>query len=112
LTDLVFGHSAENLLADIWSNTPVLSELREGLPHRLDGICGDCLMKGICLGSCIAQNYYKTKSMWAPYWFCEEARKRGLFPEARVFQEWIARDDRNYDMDQVPKVLRVKSGST
>ena len=112
VTDLVFGHSAENLLADIWSNTPVLSELREGLPHRLDGICGDCLMKGICLGSCIAQNYYKTKSMWAPYWFCEEARKRGLFPEARVFQEWIARDDRNYDMDQVPKVLRVKSGST
>jgi SynChlorMet cassette radical SAM/SPASM protein ScmF len=109
--DLVFGHSAEDLLADIWSNTPVLSKLREGLPHRLDGICGDCLMKGICLGSCIAQNYYKTKSMWAPYWFCAEARKRGFFPEARVFQEGITRDDRNYDMDQGPKVHKLKTGS-
>jgi len=109
--DLVFGHSAEDLLADIWSNTPVLSKLREGLPHRLDGICGDCLMKGICLGSCVAQNYFSSRSIWAPFWFCEEAQKVGLFPEARVFQEGITRDGRNYDMDQVPKALKLKSGS-
>ncbi|UCG63714.1 MAG: SynChlorMet cassette radical SAM/SPASM protein ScmF [Deltaproteobacteria bacterium] len=109
--DLVFGHAATDPLEEVWNNTSVLLELREGLPHRLHGICSDCLMKEICLGSCIAQNYYKTKSMWAPYWFCEEARKRGLFPEARMFQEGIIRDGRNYDMVQAPKVVRVKSGS-
>jgi hypothetical protein len=41
-------------------------------------------MKGRCLGSCIAQNYYTSKSLWAPYWYCAQARERGLFPETRV----------------------------
>jgi SynChlorMet cassette radical SAM/SPASM protein ScmF len=111
VSDLVFGHAITDPLEDVWNNTPILLELRKGLPRHLEGICGDCLMKGICLGSCIAQNYYKTKSMWAPYWFCEEAQNLGLFPEARVFQEGTTRDGRNYDMDQVPKVLKLKSGS-
>jgi SynChlorMet cassette radical SAM/SPASM protein ScmF len=81
---LVFGHTAEDRLEDIWKKTKVLNELREGLTHRLEGICGDCLMKAICLGSCIAQNYYRSKKLWAPFWYCEEARKAGLFPETRM----------------------------
>jgi hypothetical protein len=36
------------------------------------------------LGSCIAQNYYRGKSIWAPYWYCEQARNQGLFPETRI----------------------------
>jgi len=81
---LVFGHTAKDPLEDIWDNTPVLQELREGLPHRFEGICGECLMKSRCLGSCIAQNYYRSKNLWAPYWFCEEANRRGLFAETRL----------------------------
>jgi SynChlorMet cassette radical SAM/SPASM protein ScmF len=83
--DLVFGHAGTDLLADVWKNTPVLQELRQGLPKRLGGICGDCLMKGTCLGSCIAQNYYRSKNLWEPYWYCENAWNRGLFPETRMF---------------------------
>ncbi len=83
VSDLVFGHAATDSLEDIWNNTPVLVELRSGLPHRFEGVCGDCLMKGMCLGSCVAQNYYRSRSIWAPYWFCEEAYKQGLFPETR-----------------------------
>jgi SynChlorMet cassette radical SAM/SPASM protein ScmF len=82
--DLVFGHAATDSLEDIWNKTSVLNELREALPQRLEGICGDCLMKGTCLGSCIAQNYYRDKNLWAPFWFCQEARSLGLFPESRV----------------------------
>ena len=82
--ELVFGHAAKNRLADIWENNPVLKELREGLPHRFEGICGDCVMKGICLGSCVAQNYYSSKNLWAGYWYCEQAKKVGLFPGSRV----------------------------
>jgi SynChlorMet cassette radical SAM/SPASM protein ScmF len=85
--DLVFGHAATDSIEDIWTRTPILLELREGLPNRLEGICGDCLMKGICLGSCVAQNYYSSKSIWAPSWFCEEAYDRGLLPETRVLPE-------------------------
>jgi SynChlorMet cassette radical SAM/SPASM protein ScmF len=78
------GHAATDHLEDIWNNTPVLVELRGGLPQRFEGICGDCLMRELCLGSCIAQNYYRGKSIWAPYWYCEQARNQGLFPETRI----------------------------
>ena len=48
--ELVFGHASKDSLADVWKDNPVLREIREGLPRRLGGICGECLMKGICLG--------------------------------------------------------------
>ena len=82
--ELVFGHASRDSLPDVWSGSPVLKEIREGMPHRLEGVCGECLMKGVCLGSCIAQNYYRSRSLWAPFWFCEEAMREGLFPEARL----------------------------
>ena len=82
--ELIFGHAAKDRLEDIWDNNPVLLEIREGLPDRLGGICGDCFMKSLCLGDCLAQNFYSTKNLWAPFWFCEEARKKGIFPESRI----------------------------
>ncbi len=82
--DLVFGEASSDRLKDVWETTDVLNALRSGLTDRLEGICGDCLMKNFCLGSCIAQNYYLSKSLWAPFWFCEEAYKRGLFLETRL----------------------------
>jgi SynChlorMet cassette radical SAM/SPASM protein ScmF len=82
--DLVFGNPATDRLEEVWNTTPILLELREGLPERFEGICRDCLMKGICLGSCIAQNYYSSKNIWAPFWYCEQAHRLGLFPETRM----------------------------
>jgi SynChlorMet cassette radical SAM/SPASM protein ScmF len=82
--ELVFGHAAADRLEDIWNNTPVLVELREGMANRFEGICGECLMKSWCQGSCVAQNYYRSKNLWAGHWYCEEAFKRGLFPESRL----------------------------
>jgi SynChlorMet cassette radical SAM/SPASM protein ScmF len=83
--DLIFGHAVRDRLEDVWNGNPVIQELREGLPSRLQGICGECLMKRVCLGSCVAQNFYRSKSLWAPNWYCEEAAKQTLFPETRVF---------------------------
>jgi len=82
--ELVFGRAATNQLKDVWNNTPVYLELREGIPHRFEGICGKCLMRGSCLGSCVAQNYYRSKNFWAGNWYCEEAHQHGLFPETRI----------------------------
>jgi SynChlorMet cassette radical SAM/SPASM protein ScmF len=82
--ELAFGHSEKDSLADIWKNAKILKQIREGLPVMLEGICGDCLMKEVCLGSCIAQNYYKTQNLFSPFWYCEEAGKKGLFPEHRL----------------------------
>ena len=84
ISELVFGRAGADPLEEVWQKNPVLNELRSGLPDGLDGVCSRCLMKQRCMGSCIAQNYYRTGNFWGPYWFCEQAKKRGLFPESRI----------------------------
>ena len=83
LPELAFGHAGRDTLKDIWHGNPVLKEIRKGLPRRFKGICGECLMKGICQGHCLAQHYSRSRDFWSPYWFCEEAEKEGLFPANR-----------------------------
>jgi len=82
--DLIFGEVGKDRLETVWKENSILKALREGLPERLEGVCGRCLMKGLCLGSCVAQNYYSNGNLWAPYWFCEQAEKAGLFPASRL----------------------------
>jgi hypothetical protein len=40
-------------------------------------------MKGACVGSCIAQNYYRSGNLRGGYWYCEESIAKGLFTVAR-----------------------------
>jgi SynChlorMet cassette radical SAM/SPASM protein ScmF len=93
VSELVFGEVGENSLETIWMENQVLQELREGMPSKLEGVCARCLMKHLCLGSCVAQNYYTAGDLWAPYWFCQQADEAGLFPESRlgaIMKEGIA----------------------
>ncbi|MGB9597889.1 MAG: SynChlorMet cassette radical SAM/SPASM protein ScmF [Candidatus Poribacteria bacterium] len=82
--ELIFGHAKKDRLEDVWNGNPILQEIREGIPMKLEGICGDCLMKARCFGSCVAQNYYRYKRLWAPFWFCEQADEKWLFPKSRT----------------------------
>ena len=82
--ELVYGRAGIGHLAEIWQTHPLLQELREGLPNRLEGVCGDCLMKKVCLGSCVAMNYQQGQGLLAPYWFCARAYEEGLFPASRL----------------------------
>jgi len=82
--ELVFGHAVNDLLEVVWNETPVLHEIREGLPRRFEGVCGQCLMKALCNGSCIAQNFYRDRYLWAGNWYCEDAFRKGLFPASRL----------------------------
>lgn len=83
LPEMVFGHAEKDSVVEVWNTSPVLNQIREGLTERLEGICSECLMKGLCLGSCLAQNYYRTGDLWGPFWFCAKAREKGLFPRTR-----------------------------
>jgi SynChlorMet cassette radical SAM/SPASM protein ScmF len=83
MPELVFGHAGTDGLKEIWKDSPMINMLREGLPHKLEGVCGECVFRNKCMGNCIAQSYYRNKSLWSPYWYCEEADKAGLFPETR-----------------------------
>jgi radical SAM protein with 4Fe4S-binding SPASM domain len=80
----VFGRVGKDPLDHVWRDNGTLQELRAGLPDSLKGVCGRCLMKHSCLGSCIAQNYYSTGSLWEPHWFCQQAEEAGLFPLSRL----------------------------
>lgn len=84
IPELVFGNAHRDRLKDVWLDNPMIKELREGLPRRLEGICKECTLIRICKGTCVAQNYNVTGSLWAPHWYCEEAHKRGLFPSTRM----------------------------
>lgn len=81
---LIFGQVGVEALDEIWRNNAVLNQLRASVPGGLDGVCGRCVMKHLCLGSCIAQNYYHSGRLTAPFWFCEQAEAAGLFPESRL----------------------------
>ncbi|MFH1727255.1 MAG: SynChlorMet cassette radical SAM/SPASM protein ScmF [Pseudomonadota bacterium] len=86
IPELVFGDANKDELEKVWKESKMLNEIRDNLPKNLEGVCADCLMKNMCLGSCIAQNYYKEKNLMAPFWFCSEAREKGLFPKTRLAQ--------------------------
>ncbi len=84
IPELVFGQVGEDKLEEVWGENQVLQELREGMPGRLGGVCFRCLMRHQCLGSCLAQNYHDAGTLWAPFWFCQQAEEAGLFPASRL----------------------------
>jgi SynChlorMet cassette radical SAM/SPASM protein ScmF len=86
IPELVFGSVGKDKLEDIWKNSEVLNSVRTKTLDNLEGICSRCLMKQTCLGGCIAQNYYRHKNLWAPYWFCDQADKANLFPSSRLIK--------------------------
>ena len=87
--ELVFGQVGVNSLEQIWNEHPLLLQLRDGMPHRLSGVCERCIMKTTCQGNCIVQNYINTGSFWGPFWFCEAAERASLFPASRLRENSI-----------------------
>lgn len=82
--ELIFGDAREDKLADVWNNNEILNSIRKSLPYNLKGVCANCLMKNICLGSCVAMNYYRSKDLFAPFWYCARAHDAKLFPTTRL----------------------------
>jgi len=81
--ELVFGNISKVFLKDVWDNNIIINKIRNSLPEKLEGVCNNCLMKNICLGSCLAQNYYNHKNLWGSYWYCTYAEEKGLFNKNR-----------------------------
>ena len=85
--ELIFGNAGSDSLEDIWNHNPMLNGIRTGLPVKLEGICGNCIHKEICLASCVASNYYHHRNLFAPFWFCDQAHNLGLFPKSRMIKQ-------------------------
>ena len=82
--ELIFGNAGTDNLIEIWNRTAILNDIRSSLTHKLEGICGKCLLITKCSGYCIAQNYFMSKNLYAPFWYCESAYEKGLFPLSRL----------------------------
>jgi radical SAM protein with 4Fe4S-binding SPASM domain len=84
IPSLVYGRLGDSI-TDSWISHPKLQSLRRELADRKNypGICGDCLMARLCRTGCVANNYLEGERMVRAGKQCEEAVKRGLFPEGR-----------------------------
>lgn len=85
--DLVVGRYPEISIEKAWRDGSVFKELREKLPRKLEGACGRCILKGVCLGYCRANAYTMDRNLMAPYWFCEAALKEGGIRETRMVDQ-------------------------
>ncbi len=83
IPELCFGKLGEDNLRDVWINDPTLKKLREDLVGEYPGLCGDCIHSHRCQTECVAINYSLSGELIHPYYLCEEAEERGLFPETR-----------------------------
>ena len=81
--DLIYGDIEKDDLREVWCTGFGLISLREQIPSKLEGICGQCLHRDICQGECIANNYHISGKLNAPYYFCDQADALGLFPSTR-----------------------------
>jgi SynChlorMet cassette radical SAM/SPASM protein ScmF len=88
--DLIFGHGERDDLQQVWEQSRVLSEIRSWLPARLEGICGQCLLKNYCMGRCRANVYFNSGSLTGPFPFCQQAHQEGLFPASRRYDQGSA----------------------
>jgi SynChlorMet cassette radical SAM/SPASM protein ScmF len=84
VSELCYGHLGNDNIFDIWTTHPMLRKLREKVPSQLEGICGQCIFRDQCLGSCIAQNYHMANRLTSAFWFCQKADSMGLFPVERL----------------------------
>jgi SynChlorMet cassette radical SAM/SPASM protein ScmF len=81
--ELIYGHICDDDLREVWCEAPGLTHLREVIPAELEGVCGACMHRDTCLGSCVANNYHEAGRLNAAYRFCAEAEGLGLFPASR-----------------------------
>ena len=81
--ELIYGHLSSDNLKEVWKEAPGLKELRRLIPAELEGICGRCLFRYVCLGQCVANNYHAVKMLNYPYFFCRLAAEKELFPSSR-----------------------------
>jgi len=84
--ELVYGLLGKDSVAEIWTKNDIIQKIRESIPYQLEGVCGDCMLRDTCMGFCPATNYYRTKNLNSPFWYCALADEAGLFPTSRKRQ--------------------------
>lgn len=85
IDELRLGNLRQTSIKEVWRNHPLLLDLRRSLPGKLGGVCGHCIFKYRCLGSCRANAYALSRDLYAPYFLCQRYYEAGLFPPSRYY---------------------------
>ena len=84
--NMIAGNIRESPLEELWENGLIFDQCRN-IHSSLEGICGRCIFKEYCQGSCRAWAYDVYDSLYAPYPLCQTAYEEGLFPEEYLLEE-------------------------
>ena len=79
---LHFGNLFEQDLSTVWLSHPELQSLREAVPDQLEGVCGQCMAKAICRGSCRAVAVSDGGKLTSPHPICRRLYEEKKFPLA------------------------------
>ena len=61
IPELTYGQLGKDRVVDVWrENSP--AAFPPDLPGKLEGVCGECLFRWQCLGSCVAENYHQSRA--------------------------------------------------
>ncbi|MFO7945683.1 MAG: radical SAM protein [Armatimonadota bacterium] len=82
--ELVLGSIHEDGIAKVWADSPILHEIREKLPRKLQTPCSRCMLRDNCLGFCPMNNYAIGGDFAEPDDRCIRAVECGEFPESRL----------------------------
>ena len=83
IPELRMGNIHHDSVSSVWNKHPILKELRQSLPSKLEGICQDCIFKFQCLGACRANAYALSGGFYTPYFLCQKLFDAGQFPSSR-----------------------------
>lgn len=81
--ELRMGNILKHSIRDIWLHNEKLKKLRQSLPDKLGGICGQCIFKFQCLGECRAEAYAMGRDLFAPNHLCQSLFDSDRFPASR-----------------------------
>ena len=87
IRELGMGNIKRDSIKDIWENNQILRVIRADIPAKLEGVCAKCILRVSCLGKCRADAYWTSKSLMAPFTFCQKAFEQGCFPKTRLLSD-------------------------
>ena len=77
---LSFGNIEIQDLSTVWTTSSALKDLRDIIPNKLKGICGHCMARNICKGSCRAVSIIEGGELGSPHPICNRLHKENRFP--------------------------------
>jgi SynChlorMet cassette radical SAM/SPASM protein ScmF len=88
----IMGNIRDRDLGDLWRENALLKEARDGIPDKLEGICGKCILKKRCQGGCRAMAMEVYGSLTAPDPTCQAFYESGQFPKTRMLSDFGIRN--------------------